>query len=491
MAGISSTGIGSGLDVKSIVSQLVQLESKPLTQLQSKGSKLSSQISTWGTIKSQLSAVQDASQKLMGLSSWNARSFKSSSETALSGTAAESAVVGSFNISVSQLAQSQSVRSNFSTPIPSGSAIGNSSSGSTSGNLQISLGKWSDATTFAGSGSPVTVNIDGTDNLSTIAGKINTAGAGVTATVISVGGNDQLVMRSNSTGANMGFKIEAFEGADQSTPITDNVGIGALAYTGTSASYGMQRNQEGLDAQATIEGVAVTSASNTLKDAVPGLTLNLLQTIPSGTPATVTVGNDTKPAKEAVDNFVKAYNAIVSNLSALTKYDADSKTAGALQGDGTAVGLLNTLKTMVGSTGPTGTTFGRLSDVGLELQRDGTLTTNTTKLTAALAKPEDLKTFFSAVGTTTTDTGMARRFYDYAFGANGVEGLLSGRNNALQQAISRNQNDMDRMQTRINKTEDRLYKMYSALDTKMSSLNAMSNYVTQQVNAWSNNNSRN
>ncbi len=485
MAGISSTGIGSGLDVKSIVSQLVQLESKPLTQLQSKGSKLSSQISTWGTIKSQLSAVQDASQKLMGLSSWNARSFKSSSETAVSGSAAESAVVGSFNVSVSQLAQAQSVRSNFSSPIPAGGAVGG-----TSGNLQISLGAWADASTFNASGSPVTVNIDNTDNLSTIAGKINTAGAGVAATVISVGGNDQLVMRSNNTGANMAFKIEAFEGADQSTPITTNTGIGALAYTGTAAGYGMQRSQEGLDAQATIEGVAVTSASNTLKDAVPGLTLNLQQTT-GATAATITIENDTKPAKEAVEAFVKAYNAIVSNLSTLTKYDVDTKTAGALQGDGTATGLLNTLKTMVGSTGPAGTTFGRLSDVGLELQRDGTLTTNATKLTAALTKPEDLKTFFSAAGTTNTDTGMARRFYDYAFGANGVEGLLSGRNNALQQAVSRNQNDMDRMQTRINKTEDRLYKMYSALDTKMSSLNAMSNYVTQQVNAWSNNNSNN
>lgn len=474
MAGISSTGIGSGLDVKSIVSQLVALESKPLEKLQSRNSSLNTQISTWGTVKSQLSAVQDAAQKLMGLSSWNARALKSSNETAVTGTAAEGATVGSFAINVTQLAQAQSAK--MANPVSTGTTF-------SAGRLDISLGNW---TPSPGSfGTAVSVNISDGDTLSGIASKINnTANVGVTATVVKTGAGEQLVMRSNSTGASMGFKVQAFDGGGAA--ITDGTGLGTLAYDDTSTGN-MTRTQEGLDAKAKIEGIDVTSASNTLTDAVPGLTLNLQQTGDS----TVMVSNDTKPAKDAIDGFVKAYNTIVSNLSNLTRYDAGTKTAGSLQGDGTAVGLLNTLKNMVGATGPAGTSYSRMSDVGLELQRDGTLTTNTTKLTAALANPTDLKTFFSAAGTTSTDTGMARRFYDYSFGATGTDGLLSSRNNALQQAIGRNQSDMDRMQARINKTEERLYKTYSALDGKMASLNAMNSYVTQQISAWSNMNKSN
>ena len=471
MAGISSTGIGSGLDVQSIVSQLVALESKPLEKLQSKNTSLNSEISTWGGIKSQLSALQDASQKLMGLSSWNTRALKSSNDDAVTGTAAEGATVGSFAIEVTRLAQAQSTR--MASSIPATDTF-------SAGRLDISLG---DGSSF---GSAISVDISDGDSLSAIASKINgTANIGVTATVIKTSDTEQqLVMRSNSTGEAMGFKVQAFNGGG--TAITDGTGLGQLAYNDGSTG-GMALTQAGLDATATIEGIAITSASNTLTDAVPGLTLNLQQL---GT-STVTVSNDTKPAKDAIDGFVKAYNTIVSNLSNLTKYDAGSKTAGALQGDGTAVGLLNTLTNMVGATGPAGTSYSRMSDVGLELQRDGTLTTNTTKLTAALANPTDLKTFFSAAGTTSADTGMARRFYDYAFGATGTDGVVSSRNNALQQTIDRNKGDMDRMQARINKTEERLYKTYSALDGKMASLNAMNSYVTQQISAWSNMNKSN
>lgn len=470
MAGISSPGIGSGLDVQKIVSQQVALESKPLEKLESKDTSLKSEISTWGGIKSQLSALQDASQKLMDLSSWNTRALKSSNDDAVTGTAAEGATVGSFAIEVTRLAQAQSTR--MASAIPATDTF-------SAGRLDISLG---DGSSF---GSAISVDISDGDSLSAIASKINgTANVGVTATVVKTGAGEQLVMRSNSTGAAMGFKVQAFDGGGAG--ITDGTGLGQLAYNDGSTG-GMALTQAGLDATATIEGIAITSASNTLTDAVPGLTLNLQQL---GT-STVTVSNDTKPAKDAIDGFVKAYNTIVSNLSNLTRYDAGTKTAGSLQGDATAVGLLNTLKNMVGATGPAGTSYNRLSDVGLELQRDGTLTTNTTKLTAALANPADLKTFFSDVGTTNTDTGMARRFYDYTFGATGTGGVVSSRNNALQQTIERNKSDMDRMQARINKTEERLYKTYSALDGKMASLNAMNSYVTQQISAWSNMNKSN
>ena len=158
MAGISSTGIGSGLDVQKIVSQQVALESKPLEKLQSKDTSLKSEISTWGGIKSQLSALQDASQKLMGLSSWNTRALKSSNDDAVTGTAAEGATVGSFAVNVTRLAQAQSTR--MASSIPATDTF-------SAGRLDISLG---DGSSF---GSAISVDISDGDSLSAIASKIN------------------------------------------------------------------------------------------------------------------------------------------------------------------------------------------------------------------------------------------------------------------------------------------------------------------------------
>lgn len=461
MATISSAGIGSGLDVKSIVSQQVQAESKPLTQLQTRGSTLNTKLSNWGTVKSQLAAVQDAAQKLMGVSGWNARSFKSGNEDTLTGSATEGAATGSYQVTVDSLAKAQSARS---AAVTAGSTLGE-------GGLLISIGQW-DAGSFSSSSSVIPVDIAASDTMADIARKINGAGAGVTASVVTSNGQDQLMMRSASTGASMGFQIETYGDA----------ALNALSYPGDGSS-GMTLNQAGTDAQVTIDGgMTLTSSTNTLSNVLSGLTLDLKQT---GT-TTVDVVSDTNVVKESVDNFVKAFNTAITNLTTATKYDAGSKTAGPLQGDATAVGLLNTLKNMVMTSGPTGTSFSRLSDVGLEMQRDGTLTVNSSKLTSALAKPDELKTFFAASSDTVTETGMARRFYDYTFNVNSSGGVLTGRNKALQEAISRNNTDIEKMEARISRTEERLYKTYSALDTKMSSLNSMSTYVAQQISAWSN-----
>lgn len=461
MAGISSPGIGSGLDVKSIVSQQVALESKPLEKLESKKTSLNSEISTWGGIKSQLSALQDASQKLMDLSSWNTRALKSSNDDAVTGTASKGAATGSYQVTVNSLAKAQSARS---AAVTAGSTLGE-------GGLLISIGQW-DAGNFSSSSSVIPVDIAASDTMADIARKINGAGAGVTASVVTSNGQDQLMMRSASTGASMGFQVETYGDA----------ALNALSYPGDGSS-GMTLNQAGSDAEVKIDGgMTVTSSSNTLSNVISGLTLDLKQT---GT-TTVDITSDTSVVKKSVDDFVSAFNTAITNLTTATKYDAGSKTAGPLQGDATAVGLLNTLKNMVMTNGPTGTSFNRLSDVGLEMQRDGTLKVNPGKLTAALAKPDELKTFFAASSDTVTETGMARRFYDYTFNINSTDGVLTGRNKALQKAISRNNTDIEKMEARISRTEERLYKTYSALDTKMSTLNSMSTYVAQQSSAWSN-----
>lgn len=475
MATISSAGIGSGLDVQSIVSKLVALERRPLAQLQTQGNNLSSRISSWGTVRSQLSAMQEASRNLTASTNWNSRNFASSNTNAITGTASASAAAGSYTVSVTALAQQQVVRT--SNGIASTAGIGQT------GSLEISLGTWA-GNTFTDASSPVTLAVNATDTIGTIAQNINSLNIALTATVVRSGGEDNLILRSKETGQAQGFQIRAIDD-NTGRAITSGTGLGALAYgfdTDSNAFYGMSLSQSARNATATIEGVEVSSPTNTLSDAVSGLSLQLVA--PTTTPVTVTVTDDVESTKSNIRKFVDAYNTLVTSLAQFTRFDQATKTAGPLQGDSTAVGMLNTLKRMVGAVGPAGTTFTRMSDVGLELERNGTLSIDSARLDRALENRTDLRTFFSATSTEPTAAGLAQRFFDYAFGAIASQGQLTGRTTALQRAAERNTEAIDRMNERIQRTEARLLQTYSALDTKMSSLNALSSFVAQQITTW-------
>lgn len=472
---ISSAGIGSGLDVSSIVSQLMSIEKQPLTQLQTKATGLQTKLSAYGTVKSALSGLQDAASKLLDTSSWKAKTFTSNNTSAVTGSATTGALATSFGLKVIDLAQVQSTRS---SGVATGTALGSS------GRLDIQLGEWSGTTFTAGSSSSVSVNVSDTDTLTDIATKINGAGAGVTAVVVKTGTNDQLLLRGNTTGAASGFQIKTFDGGG--TAITDGTtGVGKLAYdysSTSSAFYGMTPTQAAQDASIEIDGIAVTSASNTVTNAVPGVTLNLLTE--TTTAATITIGEDTASIKTKLEAFQTAYNKVATTLTDLTKYDAATKKAGTLQGDSTAVGLQSVLRSMLGASGPSGTTFTRLSDIGMEIQRDGTLSLNSTKLEAALKSTSDLNTFFTAsTGSSATD-GMARRINSFIQQANGVDGNVSGRSSVLQASIARNTKDQDALNVRLTQRQAALYKQYNALDTKMGTLSTMSTFITQQVAQW-------
>ncbi|MGB4059433.1 MAG: flagellar filament capping protein FliD [Burkholderiaceae bacterium] len=472
---ISSAGIGSGLDVSSIVTQLMNLEKQPLTQLQTKASGLQTKLSAYGTVKSALSALQSAASGLLDPAGWKAKTFTSDNTAAVDGTATSGALATSFSLKVTNMAQVQSARA---APLTANTAIGSD------GRMDIQLGNWSGTNFTAGSGSAISVSVASTDKLSDIATKINGAGAGVTAVVVKTGGDEQLLLRGNTTGAAAGFQIKTYDGGG--TAITDGTtGVGKFAYDYSStntAFYGMTQTQAAQDASVEIDGIVVTSATNTVADAVPGVTLNLKAK--TTTAATITVGDDTASIKAKLEALQTAYNKVVTTLSDLTKYDTSSKKAGTLQGDSTAVGIQSVLRSMLGTNGPTGNAFGRLSDAGLELQRDGTLSINSTKLDKALKNLPELNTFFTASTGSASSDGMARRLNSFVQQANGVDGNVSGRSSALQSAISRNSKDQDAMNLRLTKRQANLYAQYNALDTKMGSLSSMSSFITQQVAQW-------
>ncbi|MDO9159987.1 MAG: flagellar filament capping protein FliD, partial [Burkholderiaceae bacterium] len=229
-------------------------------------------------------------------------------------------------------------------------------------------------------------------------------------------------------------------------------------------------------------GIAVSSATNTVADAVPGVTLNLLAETTSNAQVSITANEaETKARLEA---FQKAYNTLNASLADMTRYNPANKSAGPLQGDSTAVGLQSVLRSMLGANGPAGTSFNRLSDVGMELQRDGSLSINSAKLTASLAKPADLRTFFDTDSGSATTDGLAKRLRDFVRTAVGIDGTIENRNKALKSAIDRNTTEQGRISDRVTRSETRLYAQFSRLDANMAALSSLGSFVSSQVAVW-------
>lgn len=468
MATISSPGIGSGLDVQSIVSQLVQLEKAPLTQLKTQATSLQTKMSSYGTIKSQVAALGDAAAKLSTSSGWNAVTATSSNPSAIGVTAAAGTANMSLTMGVTQLAKAQSTAS---SAVTTGTAVG-------SGTLTIELGTWSGTSFAAGTATPVSVTINaGEDSLSAIAAKINDADAGVSATVLKDASGERLLLRSRDTGVASGFRITA---SDDDGNNTDASGLSRLSYDGVSAT-GTSQTQTGQNALATINGVSISSASNKLANALPGMTLQLSQVTMQ--PVEIEVNADTEAARTNVKAFVDAYNTLNTTLANATRYDPGTKTAGALQGDATAIGLQNALRGMMRSV-TTSTPFSRLLDVGIEMKTGGALEIKAEKFDAALADLDGLKSLFSVVTGDTSTQGFGLKVKGFADGLNAADGLMATKTAGLQKSIARNSTEQERVNDRAARSEVRLLAQYNAMDAAVGKLNALNTFVTQQITQW-------
>ena len=210
-----------------------------------------------------------------------------------------------------------------------------------------------------------------------IAAKINDADAGVSAIVLKDASGERLLMRSKETGTANGFRITA---ADADGNHTDATGLSRLSFAGGVGS-GTTQTQAAQNALATINGVSIQTASNTLNDTLPGLTLQLSQVTTA--PVQIDVNTDQDAIRSNVQSFIDAYNSLNNTLVTTTKYDASTKVAGTLQGDSTAVGLQNALRGMMQSTSST-SPFSRLSDIGIEIKTGGTMRLNSEKFNAAM-----------------------------------------------------------------------------------------------------------
>ena len=463
MATISSPGIGSGLDVKSIVSQLVALEKQPLTNLKLKATEVQTKISSFGQIQSLVSTLSDAVSKLTSVTGWNAVSAASSNTAAVTVSAIGGTLPTSFNVEVQGLAKAQATAS--AALLPVGGALG-------AGTIRLELGQWSGAVFTAGAGTPVDLTISATDSVSDVASKINGANAGVNATVLTDVTGEHLLLSGKNTGLAAGFRLSVTADADGNT--ADALGLSRLVTGSTST-------QAATDATATVNGIPVTSATNTFANTVSGVTFTAIAQTTA--PLSITIAKDTSAVQSNINDFVTAYNAINDVLNDATKYDAATKTAGLLQGDSSTLGMQNALHAAIQAVTTGSSVFHRLADVGITQQRGGDLVVDSTKLSNAMLNMDELKNMFRSTGGGAAD-GIAVKIKALTASMLSTDGFFKMKTDSFQRALDRNTQDQARVNARATQVETDLTKKYSALDAKISSLNALNAYVSQQVTTW-------
>lgn len=476
MPTISSPGIGSGLDVTSIVNQLDAANRAPVKLLTTRTTALQAKLSAFGLLKSYTTNIHDTTAKLADPAFWQKTSASSSDSASVSVASSTSAAVGSYSVEVQQLAQAQSLSS---------SAYADSTSAVGTGSLRIELGSWNaDKTAFTPATPPSQVDIPvpiGEDSLESVRAKINASNAGVSASIVKDSSGSRLVIRSNTTGAEHSVRITATADAPAAPggPTLDD-----LVYNPPSGAVKVTETALAKNAKATLNGVAIESASNTLTEVTGGLSLTVSKVTTSA--ATVTVGLDTATMKSAIGDFVKAYNDLNRYVADQTKYDPDKKVAAALQGDRSTLSLQSQMRAAVlGNTGAS-TQFSRLSDMGIQIQPDGSLLVNDSKLSAAMSSnmPDVTKAFSKTDVVNPANNGFAVSLLKLTTALNNTDGLVTTHSQGLQANIDRNNKQVDVYNGRADDMKVRLLAQYSALDVKLNSLTALNSYVAQQITTW-------
>lgn len=477
MASLSSVGVsGTGLD-ESVITKLVALEKQPADALTTKNTTLQTKVSTWGKIQSAFSSLKDAANKLTQSDFWNGTTATSSNDTAVSVSTTTSAAASAYTVSVSQLAQGQMVAS---------SAFASKTSAVGEGTLRIQLGTYvtdnsvaPPAVTFNAKAAASAVDIaigPGDNTLEKIRDRINSSNAGITASIVNDASGSRLVMRG-ANGETNAFKVSVTENG--AVP-----GLSALAYDGTTGGTSvMTRTQAAQNAKATINGLAVSSESNTLSDVVDGVTLTLKQV--TTTPANITVAQDTASISKGVSDFISAYNNVVSTIRVQTLYDEASKTAGPLQGDSTAKGLLSQMRNLITSDSTATASFSRLFDLGIETNTDGTLKMKSSKFNDAMStKLADMQKYFAnSDDVVAAKNGMGQRIKNLASQILDTNGAIANSTDGLKATIKRNTTKIDSINDRASLYEARLRQQYTALDASYSKLSGLQSYVTAQLAA--------
>lgn len=437
---LSSPGIGSGLNVSSIISKLMAVDSQPMQQLQQKQSSMQSEVSALGTLKSALATFQSALQGLTN-DQLQAHTATSADQTKFTASADGSAVASTYQIEVSSLAAAkQSVSSAFADS-------GTTTIGSTGDQMTIQVG--------SSASNSFTVTIGG-KTLQGIRDAINNASnnTGVTASILNTNAGYQLVLQSDQTGTANAF----------TTSFTDSSG------TAISDPLSLSTSQSAADAVIKVNGQTATRSTNTISDVIQGVTLNLKGTDASGVTTGLTVANDSSTVKANIQTFVDAYNTLKKSL--------DKLESGALSGDNT-VSLIRSQLLDVLNTPASGVSasYSYLAGIGVSIQKDGSMGIDTTQLDTALnTDPGGVAKLFLD-----NSQGFATRLAGVAQQMTAAGGLVDTETQAVNSNISALQNRIDSEQKSLDMEQKSLQQQYASLDALMGTMQSTSSFLTQQL----------
>jgi len=484
MATISSLGIGANLDLSGLLENIKSGEQVPLVALQKQQTAFTAKLSAYGQLNSALSALQTAAQALGKPETFTGVKATASATDVLSATASASASGGVYSINVTQLTQAQSLATAgvASTTAKVGLDVTSTVTidfGTISGATADPVtGKYTGATfTPDASRTAATFTLDASNNtLAGIRDAINgNADLGVTASIVNDGSAspNRLVLVSKTSGEASSMRI-AVAGDATMAGLLNSDPEGAPAAQ-------LQETVTAQNTKLTVNGIAITSASNSVADAVQDVTMTVSKV---GT-STLTVSNDTGSVKTAINTFVKAYNSLQSAATKLSSYDASNDVGGVLLGDSVLrniqVGIRSALTSAQTDDG-SGLTM--LSNIGVSFQKDGTLLADDTKLTAALgSKLSGVANLFSgSAGVGGYGTQLAALITTYTE----TNGTLSSATKGLNSSLDMLSERYDKTQERIDATVARYKAQFTQLDLMISRMNATSTYLTQQFDALNN-----
>ncbi|WP_133407559.1 flagellar filament capping protein FliD [Parashewanella tropica] len=443
---LTSTGLGSGLNINALVDAMVNAQNAPKqAQFNRDQAVINAEISAVGSLKSGLSKFLDKLKPLAKPDAFQGTSIKTSNEDFIEAKADKGTVPGRYTVSVEQLARSQKQGTQTVSDVEA--AVGE-------GSLKFTV-----------DGDSFTVDVSAEDDLKDVVNKINESEdnkeKGVTATIINSDAGAKLVITSKKTGLANNVTVEA----------TDAAGSSSLSNT-----FNMNEVQAAKDSVIVVDGLRKTSASNTVEDAIDGITIDLKEADAAKT-TTITVSQDKDATKKSLKEFVKAFNDMSKTMKGLSHYDADKKTAGALQGDAMMRSMNSQIRNTLSSSFSAGSSQVQLAEFGITTKRDGTLEIDDDILDKAIDNDlPKLTEFF-----TKEDTGFVAKMTDKIEVYSKTGGILDNRDESLDGKLDRLQDQKDAFGRKMSSLESRLRKQFNAMDSIVGQLNAQQNFLAQRL----------
>ncbi|MGA2342136.1 MAG: flagellar filament capping protein FliD [Steroidobacteraceae bacterium] len=450
---ITSTGIGSGLNISAIVSALTSSYGAAQTDaLSSEQTTLNAQVSAFGAFSSALDTLQATLSTLEDPSQLAGYDATVADTTIASATASSDAVPGQYSLEVQNLATAASLTSQ---------AFASADSTVGTGTLNIAVGNTSAAITIDSSN----------DTLAGIASAINSASnnPGVTASVISTTDGARLVISGTSTGAANAITVTQSGG---------DGGLSSLVYDPANHDTTLTQTQAPQDANFTLNGYAATSANNVVSGAITGVTLDLLAPSAADTPTTISVSADPTSAATSIGTFVTAVNGVISAIQSLTSYDPSTQTAGPLNGNATLESFQDQLENILDTVNQSGNNGGiaSLADLGISADaQTGQLDTSTSTLNNALTA--NLTAAGNLLGGT---NGIATQLANLVNQYTGPDGLLASINQGLETSLSNVSQQQTALQAELATYSATLTTQYNAMDTAVAALKETQTYLTAE-----------